>query len=339
MRPLRTVDLHTHMLPERWPDLRERYGCGGWVALEHCAHCRAKMLIDGELFREIESNCWDPARRMIECDAADVDMQVLSTVPVMFSYGQKAEHAHDLAQLLNDHLASVVRAFPDRFVALATVPMQDSARAVRELERSMHELRMPGVQIGTNVNGRDLDDAAFSDFFAAAEALGAAIFVHPWEMFGRREIPRFWMPWLVGMPAESARAICALAFGGVLDRHPRLKICFAHGGGSFPYTLGRIEHGFRARPDLCATHSATPPRDHLTRLFFDSIVHDDEALRFLVRTVGADRIAMGSDYPFPLGENPAGALVRGASWLSDHERARILAGTAIEFLGLHDYSS
>lgn len=334
MRPLRTIDLHTHMLPERWPDLRERYGCGGWVSLEHCADCRARMMIDGALFREIESNCWDATRRITDCDRAHVDMQVLSTVPVMFSYGAKAEHAHDLSQILNDHLASVVRDYPTRFSALGTVPMQDATLAVRELERCMRDLAMPGVQIGTNVAGRDLDDPAFADFFAAAESLQAAVFVHPWDVLGRLETPRFWMPWLVGMPAESARAICALAFGGVLDRHPRLKLCFAHGGGSFPYTLGRIEHGFQARPDLCATHSKTAPREHLKRLYFDSIVHDEEALRYLVRTVGADRIAMGSDYPFPLGENPPGRLLHSAQWLSHAERTRMLAGTAIEFLAL-----
>ena len=333
-RTPRTIDLHTHMLPERWPDLRERYGSGGWVSLDHCAHCRARMMIDGVLFREIESNCWDATRRVSDCDAAGVDMQVLSTVPVMFSYGAKAADAHDLSQLLNDHFAEVVRAMPDRFTALGTVPMQDAALAVRELERCVGQLNFPGVQIGTNINGRDLDDPAFSEFFAAAEAIGAAIFVHPWEMVGSADMPRFWMPWLVGMPAESARAICALAFGGVLDRHPKLRLCFAHGGGAFPYTLGRIEHGFAARPDLCATHSKTPPRDHLKRLYFDSIVHDAEALRYLVRTVGADRIAMGSDYPFPLGERPPGKIVRDADWLSDSECARMLAGTALEFLGL-----
>ncbi|MDA0213792.1 MAG: amidohydrolase family protein [Planctomycetota bacterium] len=335
MRPPRTIDLHTHMLPERWPDLRERYGSGGWVSLDHCAHCRARMMIDGKLFREIESNSWDPSRRVLECDAAGVDMQVLSTVPVMFSYGAKATDAHDLSQLLNDHFAGVVRAMPDRFIALGTVPMQDAALATRELERCVKQLGFPGVQIGTNINGQDLDDPAFAPFFAAAEELGAAIFVHPWDVVGRNEIPRFWMPWLVGMPAETTRAICTLAFGGVLDRHPTLRICFAHGGGSFPYTLGRIEHGFNARPDLCATHSKTPPRDHLKRLFFDSIVLDDEALRYLVRTVGAERIAMGSDYPFPLGEIPPGKLLRAADWITDAQRARMLAGTAMEFLGLN----
>jgi aminocarboxymuconate-semialdehyde decarboxylase len=334
MRTVRAIDLHTHILPERWPDLRERYGYGGWVALEHHAPCCARMMVDGQLFREIESNCWDPARRMSECDAHAIDMQVLSTVPVMFSYWAKPQDALDLARILNDHIASVVARHPDRFLGLGTIPMQDSALAVRELERCVRELGFPGVQIGTNVHGRNLDEPEYADIFAAAEQLGAAIFIHPWEMLGRGEMPRYWMPWLVGMPAETTRAICSLAFGGVLDRHPRLRLCFAHGGGSFPFTVGRIAKGFAERPDLCATRSTTSPRAHLGRLWFDSLVHDADALRELVRIAGSDRVALGSDYPFPLGEREPGALIRAAASFDAATRARLLAGNAIEFLGI-----
>lgn len=333
MRTVRAIDLHTHILPERWPDLRERFGYGGWVSLEHHGHCRARMMIDGQCFREIESNCWDPLRRIDECDAHGVDMQVLSTVPVMFAYWAKPRDAAELARILNDHLASVVARHPARFLGLGTIPMQDAALATRELERCVRELRMPGVQIGSNVHGRNLDEPEFADIFAAAEELGAAVFVHPWEMAGRSEMPRYWMPWLVGMPAETSRAICSLAFGGVLDRHPRLRLCFAHGGGSFPFTIGRIEKGFLERPDLCATRTTTSPRLHLGRLWFDSLVHDADALRHLVMVAGAERVALGSDYPFPLGEREPGALVRSIPEFDAKMRARLLAGNAIDFLG------
>src|SRR4051794_26497894 len=142
------IDLHTHILPEKWPDLRERYGCGGWVRLEHCGPCRARMMIDDTHFREIESNCWDPKIRLSECEDCGVAVQALSTVPVMFSYGRHAAHAHDLSQILNDHIAGVVRDHPGKFVGLGTVPMQSPTHAIREMERCVKELGFSGIQIG-----------------------------------------------------------------------------------------------------------------------------------------------------------------------------------------------
>jgi aminocarboxymuconate-semialdehyde decarboxylase len=334
---MRVVDLHTHILPERWPDLRERYGCGGWVNLEHHAPCRARMMIDGRAFREIESNCWDPERRIAECDRDGVHVQVLSTVPVMFSYGARPEHALDLSRLLNDHLAGVVQAFPDRFVGLGTIPMQDPPAAIRELERCVRDLGLAGVQIGTNVQcgGRywNLGDPELFPVFEAAAQLGAAVFVHPWNMMAPERMPKYWLPWLVGMPAESALAISSLVFGGVFERLPTVRICFAHGGGSFPFTLGRIEHGFRERPDLCAVDNAGNPREYVRRMYFDTLVHDPAALRYLIALAGVDRLALGSDYPFPLGERHPGELIRSLPELSAPERARLLSGTAEEFLG------
>ncbi|MFN0135267.1 MAG: amidohydrolase family protein [Phycisphaerae bacterium] len=334
------IDLHTHILPERWPDLAQRYGYGGFVHLEHHQPCRARMMIGDKFFREIEDNCWSPARRLEDCARSGVDVQVLSTVPVMFNYWAKAEHTHDLAMLLNDHIAGVVAADPTRFIGLGTIPMQDTDRAVRELERCVRELRMPGVQIGTNVNGLNLNEPALQPIFAAAEQLGAAIFVHPWEMLGKERMPKYWLPWLVGMPAETALAICSMIFGGVFERFPRLRVCFAHGGGAMPYTIGRIQHGFEARPDLCAVDCNVAPRSYLAdaasgrsaRFYVDSLVHDPEALRLLIKMMGCNRIALGTDYPFPLGEDQPGRLIESLTELSTEQRNLLLAGSALEFL-------
>lgn len=328
------VDLHTHILPATWPNLRQRYGYGGWVALEHTGPCCGRMQIDGRSFREIDSNCWDPERRIAECDIAGVARQVLSTVPVLFSYWAAARDTEDFARFLNDHIADLCRARPDRFSGLGTVPMQDPPRAIRELERCVGELGLRGVQIGTHVNHWNLNAPELFPFFERAAELRAAVFVHPWDMMGQDAMPQYWLPWLVGMPAETARAIASLVFGGVFARLPTLKVCFAHGGGSFPFTLGRMEHGRAERPDLCAIDNAVTPRATLPQLYFDSLVHDADALRFLVRLAGAERVALGSDYPFPLGERAPGALIESIDDLSAAQKARLLRGTALEFLGL-----
>ena len=223
------------------------------------------MSIDGSPFREVQANCWDPRVRLRECDDHRVDVQVLSTVPIMFSYWAQPADALDLSRLLNDHLAGVVAEHPTRFVGLGTVPLQSPDLAIGELERCVRDLSMPGIQIGSHVNGSNLDDDLVFPVFEAAQDLGAAVFVHPWDMLAKERMPRYWLPWLVGMPAETSLAICSMIFGGVFDRLPRLRVAFAHGGGWFPASIGRIEHGFSVRPDLCAVRSQTNPRDLLGR--------------------------------------------------------------------------
>jgi aminocarboxymuconate-semialdehyde decarboxylase len=325
------IDLHTHILPERWPDLRERYGYGGFVQLDHVAPCRARMMIDGKAFREITDNCWNPGRRLEECDRDGIGVQVLSTVPVMFSYWARPEHAHDLSRLLNDHIAGVVRSHPSRFVGLGTIPMQDPALAVKELERCVRELGFPGVQIGTHVNEWDLDEPTLFPVFQAAEELGAAVFVHPWDMVGRERMTRYWLPWLVGMPAETSLAISSMIFSGLFERLPNLRVAFAHGGGAFPATIGRIQHGFEVRPDLCAVDNNVEPRHYLGKFWIDSLVHDPAMLQYVVDLIGADRVALGTDYPFPLGELEPGTLIRSTPW-DDGLKEKLLSGAALQWL-------
>jgi aminocarboxymuconate-semialdehyde decarboxylase len=327
------VDLHTHILPERIPDLRSRHGYGGFVTLEPGAGGRGRMMIDGSVFRDVPDTTWDAARRLEECDRHGVAVQVLSTVPVMFCYWAEPEHARDLCRLLNDDLAATVAAHPKRFIGLGTLPLQAPDLAIEELERCMGDLGLAGVEIGTHVNAWNLDSPELFPVFARARDLGAAIFVHPWDMLGAERMRRYWMPWLVGMPAEVTLAICSLILGGVLERLPGLRIAFAHGGGSFPFTLGRIDQGYRVRPDLVAVDNPKPPGAYLDRLYLDTLVHDRTALDYLVRLFGAHRLALGTDYPFPLGESEPGGLIASLHDLSAESLDRLNAGTALEFLG------
>lgn len=327
-----TIDIHTHILPEHIPNFRARFGYGGFVHLDHHAPCRARMMVDDRFFREIESNCWDPQVRIEEFGRHSVDVQVLSTVPVMFSYWAEPAHALELSQFLNDHIAGVCADFPDRFYGLGTVPLQSPELAIRELERCK-QIGLKGVQIGTHVNDWNLDAPPLFPFFAACVALDMAVFLHPWDMMGKEKMAKYWLPWLVGMPAESSLAICSLIFGGVLERLPKLRVAVAHGGGSFPSTFGRIQHGFEVRPDLCAVDNPYPPSQYLGRFWIDSLVHDPAVLHQVVRMFGAHRVALGTDYPFPLGELEPGKLIR-ESGLDAETQRLLLGGAALEWLGL-----
>ena len=327
------IDIHTHILPKNWPNLKEKYGYGGWIHLDHHKVGCARMMKDEKFFREVQENLWNPDVRLNECGVHDVNIQVLSTVPVMFSYWAKADHALDLSKLLNDHISTVVGEFPTKFVGLGTIPLQDTEKAVGELERCK-ALKLAGVQIGTNVNGKNLNEDELFPVFEAASELGMSVFVHPWDMMGEQDMKQYWLPWLVGMPAETSRAICSLIFGGVFERLPNLRVAFAHGGGSFPGTVGRIQHGFDVRPDLCAVDNNVSPKNYLEKFWVDSLVHDRDTLDYLIKKIGVNKIALGTDYPFPLGDLEPGKLIESSNY-TDEMKKKMLSRNALDWLGLN----
>jgi len=327
------IDIHTHILPKDLPDLKTKFGYGEWVRLDHISSISANMMKNDKFFRTVECNCWDPLKRIDECDQTFVDIQVLSTIPVMFSYWAQPNDTFWLSKILNDHIADIVSSYTTRFIGLGTLPMQDNKLAIKELERCMNDLSLAGIQIGSNINGKNLNDDDFFPIFEAASDLGASIFVHPWDIMGKNQMTKYWLPWLVGMPAETSRAICSLIFGGIFEKLPNLRFAFAHGGGSFPATIGRIQHGFDVRPDLCAVDNKIDPIEYLNKFWVDSLVHDLDALNYLIKKIGDKKIALGSDYPFPLGEGRPGELIESSN-LPNQTKENLLYKNALDWLDL-----
>jgi aminocarboxymuconate-semialdehyde decarboxylase len=290
------------------------------------------MLGDRE-FRRIASDCWDAGVRLADMDADGVDAQVVSPTPVFFSYAADATQAARISTVMNDLALGICAPAPGRLLPMCQVPLQDPDAACAELDRCM-EAGHVGVEIGNHVGDLDLDAEGIVTFLQHAAAAGAPVLVHPWDMAPSPRHDRWMAQWLVGMPAETHTSVLAMILGGVFDRVPAgLRICFAHGGGSFPFWLGRVENAWHKRRDVIGT-SQYPPSHYLGRFYVDSVVFDERALRLLVDTVGAGRVVVGSDYPYPLGERPAGGVVRKAGFLDDGTRSRILRENAREFLGI-----
>ncbi len=327
------IDVHTHVVPPQWDDWAARYGGGAWPRLEPRDVCRATIFTGDRFFRDIDDRSWSPERRIEDMDRLGIDRQAISPPPIMFCYWAEVRAGQAFARMQNEFIAAVAARHPERFTGMATVPLQDPAAAIAELRHAREALGLRAVEIGTCPAGRDFDDPALGAFFDACRDLGMAVFVHPAvPLIGSDRMTRYYFPLVVGNPLETALAISKLIFGGVLERLPDLRICFAHGGGAFPFTLARLNHGWHVRPEGPA---AIPkePREYARRLYFDSLTLGGDNLRFLVQQFGADRVVLGSDYPFDMGDaDPVRSLV--AAELGGSATAAIGGESAAQFLAI-----
>ena len=328
------IDMHAHCLPaigraEAFAVDAER---APWLAIDPGGE-RGHIMVGDQRFRPVTSSLWDPSVRVAELDAQGVAMQLVCATPVMFGYAWPAETAAAWARRMNTHVLAYCQAAPTRLRALAQVPLQSTDLACREAAHAM-AAGCVGVQIGNHVGDRDLDDAELERFLAFCAAEGIPLLVHPWDMLGEGRMKQWMLPWLVAMPAETQLGMLSLILSGAMERLPdSLKICFAHGGGSFAFGLGRVDNAWRHR-DIVRQDCPQLPSSYARRFFVDSAVFDAGALRLLTDVMGIDRVMLGSDSPFPLGEQHIGQLVRDSPHLDNHGRHRILQANAEVFFGL-----
>jgi aminocarboxymuconate-semialdehyde decarboxylase len=334
-----TVDLHCHVLvPEveaLVQDRPEKIAEGGLQKLlmgaASAEYNRTVML--PEAFPKLTS----VDARLRDMDEMGVDVQLLSPTSVQHYYWADVDLAHAIVRTTNEKIAEVCATHPQRFVALGNIALQHPQLSIEQLEHCTGELGMRGVEITTAVNGLELDNPMFAPFWAKAEELGSLVFIHPFGTSLGERVNRFYLQNLIGQPVETTIALSHLIFGGVLDRHPGLKILAAHGGGYLPSYIGRSDHGYRARPD--AHTMARAPSEYLRQLFFDSLVYSSDALRHLIDQVGASQVVIGTDYPFDMGAYDIHSLIAGVPEITEEDKAAILGGNAVRLLGLRNQLS
>lgn len=326
------IDIHNHFVPHSWPDLAARFG-GDWPWMKHLDGEKAMMMFGDREFRPVTSALWSAERRLADMDRDGVDIQLICATPVLFAYERDAQQAAECARMFNDAARELCAVNPQRLMSLAQIPLQDVDLACAEVSRAMRDGHL-GVQIGNHVGDRDLDDEGIITVLQHCAAEGAAVLVHPWDMNRTARNSRYMLQWLVDMPAETELSILSLILTGVIERLPTdLRLCFAHGGGSFPYLLGRIDNAWKHR-DIVRQDCPQLPSSYVDRFYVDSAVYDDNALKFLIDVMGEDRVLFGTDYPFPLGEQVMGELIRNSQHLSAQQQRKLLGDNAKRWLAL-----
>lgn len=327
------VDIHSHFYPLLSRRQGEILGLAETPWLRDDGDGTGFMMAGDEEYRPVQAPLWDPRARLIQMDETGVTAQVMSATPMLFAYDAEPAVAERWSAMINDMAREMCEADPSRLHSLCQVPLQDVDRACREARRSMDKGHV-GIHIGNHVRGRNLDDPELERFLAFCAHEGIPILVHPWDMFAPERMDRYMLRWLVGMPAETHLAILSLVLSGTFERLPRdLRICFAHGGGNFAAQIGRVDNAWRRR-DIVRADCPQPPSSYADRFSVDSAVFSEDALQLLVAVMGTQRILMGSDYPFPLGEIEPGSLVADSPSLEEGQKAAILGGNAARFFGI-----
>ena len=323
----RTIDIHTHILTQETAALLSQAGAKVTITPDDAES--AALDVGGVVYRPFPTGGFDIARRLQDMDATGIDVHVLSATPQTYLYKQEAALGATTSAIQNDQIAKHIAAHPTRFMGIATLPMQDPKRAADELTRAMSKLGLRGAMFASNILGKNLDDPSFEPLWAAAEELGAFMFIHPNNVAGAERLKSYYLVNLIGNPLDTTIAAACLVFGGVMDRHPRLKVCLAHAGGFMPYQAGRWIHGWRVRPEP-KKNIPQEPATIVGRFLYDTIAHSDESLAFLIERAGAARVMLGSDYPYDMAMMDCVAHVRGLK-ISDADKAAIL-GTRAEAL-------
>ncbi|VTU46684.1 putative metal-dependent hydrolase of the TIM-barrel fold protein (plasmid) [Variovorax sp. SRS16] len=328
------IDMHSHFLPAITREEAHAFDAerAPWLAVE-AGRSEGQIMVGDRPFRPVYQALWDPDFRVAELDQQGVETQIVCATPVMFGYAWEARKAADWAARMNDRAIAFCAAHPQRLKALAQVPLQDLALACAEASRAK-AAGCIGVQIGNHLGDKDLDHEQLVDFLIHCAEQSIPVLVHPWDMMGGNRMKKWMLPWLVAMPAETQLGMLSLILSGAMERIPEsLRICFAHGGGGFAFLLGRVDNAWRHR-DIVRQDCPRLPSEYARRFHVDCAVFDPGALRLLTDVMGTDRVMLGSDYPFPLGEQRIGQLIRDADFLGGDDRQRLLRGNAQAFFGI-----
>lgn len=326
-----SIDIHTHFMPRAYLDLLQKKGPPHGIEVVRNEQGKPIIMFEGHPFGPIEDVFFDADKRIADMDAGRIDVHCLSLSPPM-TYWADPELGLELSQVYNDGTTEAVRAFPTRFIGIATLPLQDVPAALTEGERAVKELGMQGFYLGTNVLGKYLDHKDFWPVFELAQSLGVPIFVHPLRVVGAERMDAYYLHNSIGNPTETALTISRMVYGGVPAAFPDLKFCFAHAGGSFPYLVGRVDRTYKMRKEC--KHLPEAPSTYLKNITFDTITHHPAVLEFLVNFMGSDKVLLGSDYPFDMGDDDPMASVEGIPNLNPAARNQIISGNALDLLGL-----